>query len=103
MSNDKTAVALASEVVSLLEKFEVTSEKLVAQTYDGAHVMSGVTGGTQAIVKQSYPNADYIHCKAHVLNLVLLHACNHQDTTKFFSTLSTLASFLLKVPKEIQS
>ena len=99
VSNDKTAVALAREVVSLLEKFSVTPEKLVAQTYDGAHVMSGVAGGTQAIVKKLYRDADYIHCKAHVLNLVLLHACNYQDTRKFLTTLSTLASFFTQSPK----
>ncbi|XP_055551291.1 uncharacterized protein LOC129733805 [Wyeomyia smithii] len=98
-SNDKTAVALAREVVSLLEKFSVTPEKLVAQTYDGAHVMSGVAGGTQAIVKKLYRDADYILCKAHVLNLVLLHACNYQDTRKFLTTLSTLASFFTQSPK----
>lgn len=100
VSNDKSAVAIAGEVVTLLEKFHVHSSKLVAQTYDGARVMSGASGGTQAIVKKSFPNGDYIHCKAHVLNLVLLHACtNQRETKKFFSTLSALASFFTQSPK----
>lgn len=93
-------MALASGIVALLEKFNVPAAKLVAQTYDGARVMSGASGGTQAIVKKSFPNADYIHCKAHVLNLVLLHACtNQRDTKRFFSSLSALASFFTQSPK----
>lgn len=100
VSSDKTAVALGNEIFTLLGKFNVSAEKLVAQTYDGARVMSGASGGTQAIVKKSFPNADYIHCKAHVLNLVLLHACtNHRETKRFFSTYFTLASFFTQSPK----
>lgn len=75
VSADKRAAAIAEQVDVLAVKFSITAEKLVAQTYDGANVMSGSTGGTQALVKQKFPRAEFIHCKAHVLNLVLRYYC----------------------------
>lgn len=38
--------------------------KVVAQTYDGAHVMSGAQRGVQTIVKAQYSNAHFTHCYA---------------------------------------
>ena len=35
-------------------------QKLVAQCYDGASVMSGQHRGVQSIVKDAYPNAHYV-------------------------------------------
>lgn len=100
VSGDKTAVALAKQVDILAEKFNLTAEKIVAQTYDGAAVMSGSAGGTQALVKQKFPRADFIHCRAHVLNLVLLRACvNDRTTGSFFKTMSSIASFFSQSSK----
>lgn len=100
VSSDKTATALAEQVDLLAEKFHITAEKLIAQTYDGANVMSGSKGGTQALVKQKFPKADFIHCKAHVLNLVLLRACvSDRNTGSFFKTLSSIASFFSQSSK----
>nr|CAI5825966.1 unnamed protein product [Callosobruchus analis] len=39
--------------------------------------MSGVYGGLQTLTKEHAPNADYVHCAAHVLNLVLNDAARH--------------------------
>jgi len=55
--------------------------KLVAQSYDGASVMSGVKGGVQKLVSDSVGRyIIYIHCFAHRLHLVVLEvlkASNH--------------------------
>lgn len=100
ISSDKTATALAEQIDVTLKKFYVMPDALVAQTYDGANVMAGSIGGTQAIIKQKYKNAVFIHCRAHVLNLVLLHSClNYPNGRKFFNTLSSLASFFTQSPK----
>ena len=40
-------------------------QKLVVQCYDGASVMSGQHRGVQSIVKETYPNAHYVHCYTH--------------------------------------
>lgn len=50
---------------------------IVAQSYDGASVMSGCLGGVQSKIKQIYPNAIYTHCMAHRLNLVVVDMCKN--------------------------
>ena len=45
--------------------------KLVGQTYDGAAVMASSLNGLQAKVKAVAPYAQFVHCYAHRLNLVL--------------------------------
>ena len=44
------------------------------QGYDGASVMSGHVSGVQTRIRQVNPNAVYIHCRPHVLNLCIVHA-----------------------------
>lgn len=89
---------------SIASDFGLNADKLIAQSYDGAAVMSGELRGTQALVKKKYPKAEYIHCKAHILNLVLLHSCSEEKrTAKFFKTLSSLAGFFSQSTKRNQT
>jgi len=69
-SADKTAASLFNHVNQIVEKFKIEN-KLVAQTYDGAAVMSGHLNGLQSKVLEKYPKAMFIHCYAHVINLIL--------------------------------
>jgi len=48
---------------------------IVAQSYDGASVMSGHLNGVQTKIKEHHPTAVYIHCMAHRLNLVVVDVC----------------------------
>lgn len=59
--------------------FKLTWDKIpiIAQSYDGASVMSGSRGGVQKKLKYYYPYAAYIHCMAHKLNLVTLDMCEN--------------------------
>ena len=56
---------------TLLAKLDVIlsspseKSKLIAQSYDGAAVMSGKNNGVQAILKKKFPNDPFIHCYAH--------------------------------------
>lgn len=47
----------------------------MAQTYDGANVMSGSTSGVQTRIRDSHPQAVFIHRMAHKLNLVVTSTC----------------------------
>ena len=63
-------------------------EKLVAQTYDGASVMSSELNGMQAKIKEDVIKAMFLHCYAYKLNLVLLHSAKCMPECKvFFKTL----------------
>lgn len=99
LSNDRRAKALAEHVFKTLDAYQC-EEKLVAQTYDGAAVMSGDKGGLQAIVKVTHKHALFVHCYAHKMNLVLRHSVdNIKECKLFFSALSGLASYFKKSSK----
>lgn len=53
--------------------------------------MSGAYGGVQAFMKQKAPNARYIHCAAHTLNLVINDAVKSvRELRNFFDMLEKL-------------
>ena len=51
MSDDRRASAIVQYVLGILQKFN-SVEKLVAQTYDGASVISSKLNGVQAKIKK---------------------------------------------------
>ena len=85
VSDDRRASAIAQYVLGILQKFNCV-EKLVAQTYDGASVMSSELNGVQAKIKENVPKVMFLHCYVHKLNLVLLHSakCTGMLSVKLF-------------------
>jgi hypothetical protein len=68
--------------------------KLIAQGYDGASVMRGNINGVQTRIKEEYPNAQYIHCQCHQLNLVMQRACSaNEKASEFFVSLNGIPVF----------
>jgi len=66
------AAGISSNLLHVLQK-TVGTDRLVAQSYDGASVMSGSSGGVQALVSAAVGRKIvYIHCFAHRLHLVVL-------------------------------
>lgn len=49
------------------------TSKVVAHCYEGAAVMASGLHGVQARVKEVIPQALFVHCYAHRLNLVMSH------------------------------
>ena len=67
-----TAREISKALLCVLEE-TVGIDRLVAQSYDGASVMSGSAGGVQALVSSSVGRkVIYVHCFAHRLHLVVL-------------------------------
>ncbi len=56
---------------------ERQKSKVISQAYDGTSVMRGATAGVQRKMQDVYPNAHYIHCYAHQLNLIMQQATSH--------------------------
>ena len=69
VSEAKTAEALARHILGVLKDLKV--QLLVAQAYDGASVMASGLNGVQRRVRDRHPLANFIHCHAHELNLVI--------------------------------
>lgn len=100
VSAQRTALALHNLVQTIIDDDLNCGSKLIAQSYDGAAVMSGELGGLQAKVRETYPSSLFVHCMAHRLNLVLQQSLNIIKECKiFFSTLSGLAAFFSKSSK----
>ena len=103
VSSDRTARSLYEHAVSILNDFGC-GEKLVAQTYDGAAVMSGEHSGLQAKIRETYKQAIFVHCYAHKLNLILQQSASFIKQAKvFFASLSSFGNFFSKSTKRIQA
>ena len=99
VSDDRRASAIAQYVLGILQKFN-SVEKLVAQTYNRASVMSSELNGVPAKIKKDVPEAMFLHCYAHKLNLVLLHSAKRMPECKaFFETLEGLSALFSKSTK----
>ena len=66
---------------------------MVGQGYDGAAALSGYPRGVQAVIREKYPKALYVHCSAHSLNLVISSVCSILAFKHFFGVLSQVCSF----------
>lgn len=86
-----TGEALADLFLSELEQKGIQVDKMRAQGYDGAANMSGIRRGVQARIKERVPRADYVHCKAHNLNLAIVHASKEPLARNMMDTVQTIA------------
>ena len=88
------AQSIANELQQQIQNSGLAELKCVAQTYDGAAVMSGSTGGVQVHFRRLHPEAIYVHCYAHELNLVLCHTCRAvSEAVELFNLLECVYSF----------
>ena len=71
ISTDLTAKGVSTAIINLLASFELDPDNCVGFSFDGASVMSGKHNGVQAILKETFKYAVYVHCNSHRLNLVL--------------------------------
>lgn len=93
VSASRGAGQLAAFVINFLKEHNLTN-KLICQSYDGAAVMAGEHSGVQARVREVVPQAIFVHCFAHRLNLILSQvACRIKECKKFFLELTGLVGF----------
>ena len=97
------AKTLTDCLLKEIEKLGINKDKLIAQTYDGANVMRGSSCGVQALLRETYSNAQYIHCHAHQLNLVMKNATSvNTNVRKFFAHLQAICVFFSTSPKRTE-
>ncbi|XP_030002747.1 zinc finger MYM-type protein 1 [Sphaeramia orbicularis] len=102
VSGDKCAEAIAGQVLEFLEDCGCT-DKVIAQCYDGATVMASGLNGVQAKIKEKIPQALFVHCCSHSLNLVMSQGASKIKECKiFFSHLNDLAAFFSKSAKRMK-
>lgn len=99
---DHTAEGISGEILKELKNIGIDKnpQKLIAQSYDGAAVMSGKDNGVQAKIKSIYSNAHYIHCYAHQLNLIIERSANQNKQIRvFFCNIEGFSTFFSRSPK----
>lgn len=104
------ADSLLNKILETLASCGIDHNACIGQCYDGAAVMSGHVSGVQERYRREVPQAVYIHCYAHRLNLVLVDCVhNVKDAAEFFVAIQKLYNFFstsvvhdefLKVQKE---
>ena len=94
-TEDLNAESLSGAIQDELKQIGINIKNLVAQGYDGAAVMSGKCSGVQQRIKEIVPQAIYVHCLAHRLNLVIVQAVKSVvPVADFFATLQLCYNFL---------
>lgn len=90
-SINRDSTALQKLILEFLETKKLSNIPIIGQSYDGANVMSGFKNGLQAKIKESNPQAIFIHCLAHKLNLVIVDSCSHISSAQtFFNAVEAL-------------
>ena len=75
--------------------FHLDPNWIISQGYDGASVKRGHCSGVQQHIRNVAPNALYVHCYAHTLNLVLVDSVKMVPyATEFFSLLEAVYVFV---------
>ncbi|XP_041472075.1 52 kDa repressor of the inhibitor of the protein kinase-like [Lytechinus variegatus] len=89
-----TGKNLANVLTESLEGYGINLQYLRGQGYDGAAAMSGRFKGVQSHISKEYPNAPYVHCAAHSLNLAVSGSCNERPIKNCMGTIESVYSFL---------
>jgi len=101
--NGHNAKALSQTIFDLIDPLlEKSPNKLIAQSYDGAAVMSGQKAGVNVKIKEKYPFAHFIHCHAHQLDLIMIQSVSkNKQVHIFFSNLSEIPVFFSHSPQRV--
>jgi hypothetical protein len=59
-------------------------KEFIAQAYDGVSTMQGEYQGLRSHIQSQNPQAVYIWCFAHILNLVVVNVCESNVVIKIF-------------------
>ena len=86
---------LSAYILDTLKCVGLDPTCIVSQGYDGASVMSGRCSGVQQLIKEVAPQALYVHCYAHCLNLALVDTTRSiTEASDFFALMETLYVFM---------
>lgn len=86
-----TGESLAAAFIAQLTAAGVNIDNMRGQGYDGAANMSGIHRGVKTRIQQLIPRATYTHCKAHSLNLAIIHASKEQHPRNMMQIVQEVA------------
>ncbi|XP_050111842.1 uncharacterized protein LOC126590422 [Malus sylvestris] len=90
-----TSNSFEEAIERLFATTNLSMSKLRGQGYDGASNMKGELNGLKSKILNKYPQAFYIHCFAHQLQLALVFvAKENKDVANFFINASSLVNLI---------
>ncbi|XP_066392160.1 uncharacterized protein [Miscanthus floridulus] len=88
-----TSIALKEALVDMLSSHNLSISMLRGQGYDGASNMRGKFNGVQKLIRDENPDAFYVHCFAHQLQLVVVAvSTSSADIADFFNYVPLIVS-----------
>ncbi|XP_021820311.1 zinc finger MYM-type protein 1-like [Prunus avium] len=93
--SDTTSSKLKEAIEQLISSTNLSMSRLRGQGYDGASNMRGELNGLKTQILREYPQAYYVHCFAHQLQLVLVAvAKGNENIATFFTTASSVVNII---------
>lgn len=94
---------LAKLLIQTLEGTGINIANMRAQGYDGAANMSGKYNDVQVRICQVVPEALYVHCKSHCINLAIVHSCSDKSIRNVMTTVQEVAFSFDYSAKKLQT
>lgn len=91
----QNAEAIATAIRRKLVDLGLDLRNIVGQGYDGASVMSGCENSVQALVCRDYPNALFVHCQSHCMNISISSSSNVREVQAVHTTMSLMSATIL--------
>ena len=96
-----TGRGLANKIiVRSLRSLNLDLSNLRGQVYDGAGNMAGCVNGTGTLVTNEYPQALYLHCASHCLNLAVVKSLKVTSVHNMMNVVEGLLFFLLHIQND---
>lgn len=93
-TDGKNAEDLTNMILQKLESDGLDVQDCRGQAYDNAAVMAGHLSGVQKRIREVNPNARFVSCTNHSLNLAALHAASSStNSLTFFGTVDRIFVF----------
>ncbi|XP_025425708.1 zinc finger MYM-type protein 1-like [Sipha flava] len=96
---DMHAKTVAKSIIHFLRHSGLNLNNLIGQGYDGCSAMSGIHNGVQAIIKNEFPKAVFVHCSSHRLNLVINDLNKLQHIQNCAGIINSIIKFFRLSPK----
>lgn len=91
---DTTGETLYTLICKKLQDYGLDKIKVVGLGFDGASNMSGKVKGVQARFSVDVPTAQYVHCRAHCLNLAITYSCKEPNVRNIYAVVGDTIKFI---------